>query len=221
MSRANPRFRRTNPSLPVVGAGNGVVLYQIWGKLENQLTMTGFMYAAAVNNPTSTQLTTLLGALSAAMFSKYQACLSSDWTYTQETAKVVHRNDIAGVLTTNHAASTGLRGAGHVGTEVACVLLRTSGVKGQHGRGRISLPGIAQGDVLNSSITQATLITALNALGTQMLATASDGANTWTPCIGQRASTSPKLVIGFSPVLTVVVNTLLGTIRRRKIGRGK
>jgi hypothetical protein len=49
----------------------------------------------------------------------------------------------------------------------------------------------------------------------------SDGTNNWTPSITQRATTPPKLVVGFSAITSVVMSALLGTIRRRKEGRGK
>jgi len=221
MSRASPRFHRINPSLPAVGSTQGVALYRIWGAIEAQLTINTFMYLAPVNNPTQAQLTTLLTSISSIVFSVYKACLSTDWTLTKETLDVVHRVDINGVVSTANVPSAGGRPAGHMPTEVAVVLNRRTAFKGQHGRGRVSLPAISTADVGASSILGAALPTALNNLRSSMLVGASDGANSWVPCIGQRTNVSPKFVVGAAILTAVTFDTLLGTIRRRKIGRGK
>lgn len=221
MSRALPRFHRSNPPLPSVGTTNGVVLYRMIGSLEGQLTVTTFYFSSGVAAPTPAQLTTLLTNISTNLANQYATNISSDWTITRETLDVVHRADLAGVLSTARAGQAGGRAGGHLPTENAMVLVRYTAVKGQHGRGRIGLPPPAPADVTASRVSAAGLITTLNTLATQMLVTASDGANTWTPCSVQRATVPPKLVVGFSPLTRIVVNTLLGTVRRRKIGRGK
>jgi hypothetical protein len=221
MSRANPRFRRVNPNLPLVGTTNGVVMYVIQGVIENQMTINTLMYSSAVPNPTNTQLATLLTNISANIISSFKALISADWNITQELLKVVHRNDIATVTLLTHANNIGTRPAGHEPTEVAGVTLKYSGVKGQHGRGRMSTPGVYTGDVTNSQWTGATITTNQGVFNAAALLTASDGSNTWTPCIGQRGSTPPRLIVGFTPIVKFSQPILLGTIRRRKIGRGK
>ena len=221
MSRANPRFRRVNPPLPPVGAGNGIVQYQIRGSIEGQLTISSFYYSAAVPVPTPGQLATLRGNISTNLLAKYALCVSADWALTIEVLNVVHRNDLFGSTSTGNVPTVGGRPAGHLPTEVAGVINKVSAVKGQHGRGRLSLPAIATSDVTLSRITNAGELAALNNLEGAMLATATDGVNTWTPCIAQRGVVPPKLVVGFTPLVTAITNTLLGTIRRRKIGRGK
>lgn len=221
MSRANPRFRRVNPPLPAVGTTNGIVQYQIRGSIEGQLTITSFFYSAAVPAPTPAQLATLRGNISLALLAKYALCVSIDWSLTVEVLNVVHRNDLFGNSSTANVPTNGGRAPGHLPTEVAAVLNKATAVKGQHGRGRIGLPAIAVADVTASRIVAAAEVTALGNLAGAMLATATDGVNTWTPCLGQRGAASPKLIVGFSPLTAVTANLLLGTIRRRKIGRGK
>lgn len=221
MSRASPRFKRVSPPLPAVGTSNGVVLYRILGQLEGQMTLTTFYYSAAVPLPTPAQLATLLTNISTALFGAYKGAICVDWSCTSEQLTVVHRNDVAGKISTANAGAVGVRTSPHLPTEVAVVLLRQSAVKGQHGRGRLSLPAVSAGDVTASKIAVASEITALNLLASQMLLTVSDGTNTWTPCITQRATTPPRLVVGFSALTAVTPNVLLGTVRRRKIGRGK
>lgn len=222
MSRAQPRFRRTNPPLPVVGNNNGVVLYRIFGQVEGQMTISTFMYSSSNNAPTQAQLTTLLSAIQTAIFPLYGSCISIDWGgNNKETLDVVHRNDISGLISTANGGAFGTRAAGHLPTEVSAQLIRYTAFKGQHGRGRVSIPAIATADVTASSISSGTLITALANLTTALLVARSDGTNNWTHCIGSRIPISPKLVTNFAPVVRYVNKTLLGTIRRRKIGRGK
>lgn len=221
MSRASPRFHRVNPSLPTVGSTQGVVLYKVVGSIESQLTINTFYYLGPVNNPTLTQLTTLLTAISSLIFSNYKACLSADWSLTRETLDVVHRVDINGVISTANVPAAGGRPALHEPTEIAVIILRKSAFKGQHGRGRISLPGISTSDVGASTIIGTALPTALVGLRGQMVLTASDGVNTWTPCIAQRTNISPHFIVAAAPITTTSHNLLLGTVRRRKIGRGR
>lgn len=222
MSKANPRYHRNNPPLPAVGTQNTIVLYRIIGQLEGQMTISTFMFSAGVSSVTTGQLTTLLSAIQTGIFPNYSACLSIDWGgNNKETLDVVNRNDIQGVLSTANGGAFGTRSAGHVPTEVAAVCIRYTPFKGQHGRGRVSLPGLAQADVTNSIISSAVLVSKISALTSSTLAAYSDGTNTWHHCIGQRSTTSPKLVVGFGLVTNYVNKVLLGTIRRRKIGRGK
>jgi hypothetical protein len=221
MSRASPRYHRVNPPLPVVGNSNGVVLYRIKGLLEGQLTITGFMYSAANNNPTQSQLINLLAAISTNVFGPYKNCLTQDWTCGIETLDVVHRNDIMGVSSTSNGGVQGGRAAGHPPLETSQILIKYTAFKGQHGRGRASLPPPAVLDLTNSTITAAALIAAINTLISQLAVQASDGTNQWTHSVCTRSTVSPKLVTNFAPVHTIILNHQVGTVRRRRIGRGK
>jgi hypothetical protein len=221
MSRASPRFRRVNPSLPAVGSTQGVVVYKVVGSIESQLTINTFFYLGPVNNPTAAQLTALLTSISGVIFNNYKACLSADWSLTRETLDVVHRTDINGVQSVANVPSVGGRPALHEPTEIAAVILRKSAFKGQHGRGRLSLPAISTSDVGASSIIGTALPTALAGLRGQMLLSASDGVNSWVPCIAQRTNVSPHFIVAAAQITSTSQNLLLGTIRRRKIGRGR
>lgn len=221
MSRASPRFHRVNPSLPAVGTSQGVTLYRVVGSFENQLTISTFYYLAPLNNPTTAQLTTLLTSITSTMFLAYKNCVSSDWTCTKETLDVVHRNDIIGVQSLANANVPGTRPSGHEPTEVASIIIRYSAFKGQHGRGRVSLPAASTADVTSSRLSSSAIQTNLTTLAGAMLNTATDGTNTWTPCIAQRSNTSPKNIVAAAAMVRTVPNFLLGTVRRRRIGRGK
>ena len=221
MSRASPRFRRSNPSLVPIGTTNGCALYRIVGSIEGQMTVSGFYYFASVPTITQTQMSTLLAAIRANLRGNYINCISSDWSLTLESLALVHRNDVATFISTTGSLLVGARSAGHLSTEMTCWINRVSFVKGQHGRGRVSIPAIAAADATNSKISAAAEQTVLLSLASAMLTSASDGTNTWLPCIAQRATTSPKLVTATSQLSSATPNFLLGTVRRRRIGRGK
>jgi hypothetical protein len=195
-------------------------MYRILGTIDGQLTVNTFVYTAGVPAPTTLQLSTLLTNISTNMFVAYKNCLSADWASTAESLTVVHRNDIATTVSTVNAAIAGARAAGHEPSEVAAILNRITALKGQHGRGRCSLPGIATADVSGSRLAGA-IIGVMTTLCGKMTTTASDGSNTWIPSLGTRSLTSPRLVTSFALLTNASVNTLLGTVRRRKIGRGK
>lgn len=221
MSRSNPRFHRVNPPLPAVGTTNGVVQYVIEGRIEGQMTLSTFMYGAPTPTLSLTQQTTLLNNIHTNLFTKYLALISSDWTCFRELLRVVHRNDLTTVTSIGSFGTAGTRPALHEPTEVAGIFLRIGNVKGQHGRGRVSIPAISTADVSGSNWQGAAIVANQLLFDSAMLATASDGTNTWTPCIGQRSTASPKLIIGFTALQSVNAVPLLGTVRRRKIGRGK
>lgn len=222
MSRANPRFRRTNPSLNPVGLTNGVVQYVIEGRLENQMTLSTFMFVAANPNPTQAQLSTLSTAISSGVFPKYAALISADWTCFRELLKCVHRNDIATNISTGRAQSPGTRPAGHEPTEVAGLFLRQTPTKGQHGRGRVSIPGVYTGDVTNSNWTGVTISLNQTAFNNSLVGVNfSDGTNNWLYCVGQRGSATPRLITNYAVISSQTASLLLGTVRRRKVGRGK
>jgi hypothetical protein len=220
MSRAVPRFKRVNANLPAVGTAQGVIVYKLIGAIENQQTVSTFTYFAPNFTPSSGQLTTLRANISTNIRALFLACVSSNWTITEEIVDVVHRNDLNGVFSLANGGAAGGRGAPALATTMALVMNRSTAIKGQHGRGRLSLPAICAADTLASRVNAAGLLTAVAALEVGMLLTASDGVNTWTPCIGQRANTSPRLIIGAAALTNVTGDLLLGTIRRRKIGRG-
>lgn len=221
MSKANPRYKRSNPSGTAVGTTNGVIEYVIRGKIEGQLTINTFYYSAAVPAPTSVQISTLSTNIHNALFTKWLAINSSDWSWTQDEIHVVHRNDIATFINPTGAGNPGTRGTPHLPTTCCVTINRVSTLKGQHGRGRFSIPTPAAADVTESTVTAAAYLTNITTFETAALATVSDGTNTWTPCIAQRSFVSPRLVTNFAPITTYQANLTVGSCRRRKLGKGK
>lgn len=220
MSRASRRYTRTSISLPST-VGQGVVEYVIQGVCEAQETINTFYFLGPTALPTVASLNTLLSNIHTGLWAKYLACLSVDWTSTLERLNVVTTQVIQGVVSTTFANAAGTRPTAHLPLQNAILVTRQTATKGQHGRGRIYLPAVCEGDCTNSRVTNAALQTALNALAAQMLLTYSDGTNTWTPCVAQRSTVSPRLVTNAQALSSTGVNLLIATIRRRRIGRGK
>lgn len=221
MSRANPRYRRTNPSGVPVGSTYGVVRYVVQGQFQGQMTISIFDYVGAVPGPNTTQLTTLRTNIGALIITPYRACCATDWQITAERVIPVHSNVFAGVNYFGNSGLFGTGGSASMDTEVAVIINKKTGLKGQHGRGRLSMPAVPSGAVTQSNVTLAGAITAYNNLIAAMLPGVSDGANTWNPVVSQRGLAAPRLVTNWSLLLSCTLNTLMGTIRRRRIGRGK
>lgn len=218
MSRANPRFRRNNPKLPLP-VGN-VYRVKLLGQLENQLTINTFYYMddQALATATETSIANLGVAISAAgaLIPKYAACMSVDWTLTGYIIDVPTSPSLAAVVTNQLTVGSGP--AGHEPTEVAAVITRQSAVKGQCGRGHVSLPAIPTSWVTASRLTTTTAHTAM---ATEMKSVYSFGGVQYAPAIFSRNGSHFQNGLGAAFQISTALNTLLGTVRRRKIGRGK
>lgn len=219
MSRANPRFRRSNQRLstPV----NNVYRVKMVGSIEGQLTINVLYYTdqngVATANPT--HQSNLFAALSLAngVNAKYAACMSSDWTFTQVVIDCPTSPSLAPYLVVGGTAGTGP--SGHEPTEVAFPLIKYTAVKGQCGRGRISFPAVPTTWVTASKVSNTTAHTAF---GNIAIAVIAGGGDTFTPVLYSRNGSRAFPGAGVAPLIGVYsLNSLLGTVRRRKIGRGK
>jgi hypothetical protein len=218
MSRANPRFRRINPTLnfPV----NDIYRMRIRGEIESQLTISTFYFrgpGAAVSETLAKQTDIATTVVAIGNFvSFYAACCSSDWSATDVLVDCPFLKTLA---TVQESASTyvGTGPAGHEPTPIAAIIHRQTAVKGQCGRGHVSIPAVPTAWVTKSELN--TLIN-YNALGLLMHSQLTGSLGAYTPVLyslGTRISKSP----GVSDVVSCTTRALLGTVRRRLIGRGK
>lgn len=218
MSRANPRFRRFNAKLP--SPTQNVYRSKVYGQIENQMTISTFWWtdSAALGTASLTHMQNLYNAmvLPAGFLAKYLACLSADFALTEVIIDVPTSPSLAAFTQANTAAGTGP--AGHEPSEVAAVIDRYTAFKGQCGRGRVSLPAVPTTWVTASRLTTTT---ANAAFATQMLAAITSGGDTFTPGLYSHNGSRQQPGAGFAVLSQTVFDTLLGTIRRRKIGRGK
>jgi hypothetical protein len=220
MSRANPRYRRTNPALPAP-TGN-VILCTIFGTVENQLVLNTLYYQDTGGTPTIATLSAFISGFLSFWNTAFLPTVSNEYTQTQFKGQYMNAPTIIPQYLVSPAGTIGTGGAGHEPTTVAAVLSKASSVKGQHGRGRFFVGPVPTSGVQASSITAA-YTTTLNTLATKILASYPVGAVTYTPGIFSRLNYNKISGAGggFSPLTTVTARVVLGNIRRRKLGRGK
>jgi hypothetical protein len=217
MSRANPRFRRPNTLLPVP-TGN-VWRARFFATLESQVCMNTFWYmdGASPGTGSLTIANSLITGLqvTGGLQSKFLAAMSADCVLTAIEVDSPNNPSLIAALAQPLAVGTGV--AGHEPTYVGAVLNRQTAIKGQCGRGHITTIGVPTAWVTSSSLTTTT---AHAALATQMMAVITQGANTFTPALFSRG-TRVSHVAGCALLTGVFLRLLLGTVRRRKVGRGK
>lgn len=222
MSRAVPRFRRTNAPLPPVATAK-VIQITVQGSVEGQMTINTFYYLSPPGGSAHTQAT-MRGAATAwqtAFLARYRAAISVDWTLTSVAAISLSDFTLIPFVDTTNAGQAGTGPAGHEPTMVASVISRITAVRGQHGRGRIYLPAVPTAWVTNSTVTLAAGTLAYFNVGTDMLNGFTLGADVYGAALVQRSKILPKTLIGAGFIINVANRPLLGTVRRRRIGRGR
>lgn len=220
MSRARPRFRRTNAPLPVP-TGN-VFMLQLLGTIENQLTINTFYYQdnKVIGTPEANAETNLAQQWVTNVAVNYDSCISADWTSTGIKVTCLTIPSRIPVVYTTGFPSAGTGAAGHMPTEVSCVVQRRTNFKGQSGRGRVGLPAVPLTAVTNSVVNAAQL-TKMTAFGNNMILSLVTAGATYSAGLVSRRGTLPNVTYGFAQLISTVNDTLVGTIRRRKIGRGR
>lgn len=219
MSRANPRFRRTNVPLPVP-AGN-VFRVRIVGSIESQLTVTTFYYmdGRTPGSALTSHCTDLDTALRVAshLYAKYVGACSNEWVGTSVLIDSPNNPNLATQTFASPGTPSG--GPGHEPTTVSAVITKYTGFKGQAGRGRVYVPAVPTGFVGSSTITN---LNVWSILASQMLVSETAGGQTYAPVVFSKGlrTQNPK-VTGAAGIINCVARTLLGNTRRRRIGRGK
>lgn len=217
MSRANPRYRRVNQSLPA--ATGNVIRYKIICQIESQITISTFWFVDnnAPGSMTSAEQLSIDTALSAVgnLLPKFFACCSADLVGVA--TEIDSPNNPLLVTYQSPLVGGGTGPAGHEPTYVSATMARVTDFKGQCGRGRLAIPAVPTAWVTASSLTN---LTPYNALAAQMVQNVTAGAATLVPSLYSRGSRLFKTV-GAAPLNDVAIRPLLGTTRRRKVGRGK
>jgi len=224
MSRANPRFRRTNLPLPTLLAQQNCFRIAVLGTADNQIWICNFDYIVqtpAVPNVNAEQNLTINWIT--AHLTNFRGFICTDTVVTAVKATcltIPARQPYTNIQTTGNA---GTITPPHADIELAVVFSKYTGFKGQHGRGRNYLPAIPQ-SFINSTSGQTNTILLTTAyqtfIGTLLSATISDGTSTYVLAITQRTKQGVAVTNG-AAVLAVQLRTLMGTVRRRRIGRGK
>jgi hypothetical protein len=155
----------------------------------------------------------LSGGWIAAFMAHYRACLSADANVTFVKVQCLTSPTRIPFVQPSLLAGTGP--AGHEPMTVCATMARKSGIKGQAGRGRISLPAVPTAWVTASQITTAA---AYNTLGTDMANTFTAAGVTYSPQIVSRKNRAGP-VLGASLLLNATLDSVVGSARRRKINR--
>jgi hypothetical protein len=215
MSRAVPRFRRSNPSLPAAVPNLFEVVVQ--GTIDSQMTINTFYFADGGAALIANSEFNIGAGWVAAFGTLFRASVSSDWSSLLVKVQCLTTPTRIPGVTSWITSGTGP--AGHAPTTVCVTCYRGSNVKGQAGRGRFSLPAVPL-SWLTSSAINATGVTALNATVTSLGTGFTASGVTYVQQIVSRKNKNGP-VLGAAPLLTQGYRTLTGTCRRRKIGRGK
>lgn len=223
MSRKNPRFHRVNPVLPP--ATGNVFQVSLIGAIENQLTINNFYYQdgnqALIGGASPTESDMANAFIGTGPYSQIRQASSTDWTsLTLRVACISQPARIPWIVQLGPPNAGTITG-GHEPTTVAAIISRYTGTRGQSGRGRVYLPGVPTANVASSSITAAG-VTAYNAVVSSMLATLTGTTRSFTPgLVSRRGVVLSQGNFPFAPLTSGQLRTVLGTVRRRRLGRGK
>ena len=239
VSRANPRFRRNNPVPPDLMPQYPIIRFLFAGHCYWGETLTTFDYAdfsvthARIVYPTDA--TALYTAITPAITGLKQRLLdtqAADWTLDRVTAIFPSEVTFADFVVDTPAAPGTIVGVTADG-ELAQVVQKQSVFKGQFGRGRTSVP-VPQGSIQTTTGDTDTLTLAagglLALLATAMQAQVTVGARQWFPSIiGNTANPAGSLPPRKLPpghwhansITQCLRDLVLGTVRRRKRGRGR
>jgi hypothetical protein len=223
MSRAVPRFHRTNAPLPglAVPAYRVTVFYLV----DQQICLWNQDYIMTNATQQASSEANIANTFYAAVVTPLRACLSSDCTFTAVKATCLTQpSRMPSTFNVLPANQAGTVAGTHVPSEVAAIISKLSGVKGQHGRGRLYLPGIPSSFLApgtDANRWTAAAMSAFAALSTAIFSnTIADGTNNAIAGLTTRVLRGLPVTNG-ATLTSQVQRALAGVIRRRRIGRGK
>lgn len=212
---------RTNPPVPIV---TGPVIRNTVGVLflgQQFVVVCDYMGATPIGVNTGT-LTQFLTNWIIACETQWKGTLSPDASINKYLVSEV----AVGTTPTLVAPQVGKIGTVAGTSEnsiLAAVATKYTAVKGQHGRGRfyfgpipISFTSPAEPDILNAGA-----ITAYNALNTALLLPIVAGGINFNLVVSTRPIAPLTLIGRAGTVASIVQTVLLGTVRRRREGRGR
>jgi hypothetical protein len=212
---------RTNaPNPPIAGAVARVLVYS---RTTNQVAITSHDYMASTMGITAADLTALIAQWIIKNQANYLGCLTPDTVVFQFLCSRLDSLAVQTQIFTLVGGSAGIIVGHPLPLQMGVTLTKYSSVKGQHGRGRITMPAIPASYVTPATDPDqinATGVTAYTALTVTLQAPITVGPITWTPCISTRPVPPANVVTNASVYTNMVVRTILGSARRRKEGVG-
>jgi hypothetical protein len=215
-----PRF---NPHQPAVPANTPVIRVTPQLSFDSQLYEVSLDYlcaAAIAVNQAALQafLTAWRAACEVALLGTQSTDTSLVRYYTAEVAI-----GVAPTLVTPVAATAGTVASHPLPGPDAAIITKYTNVKGQHGRGRMYMPSVPLSFTTpgtNPNVINATGIAAYGAwISAIVPAVVAVGAN-WTLSVSERPLSPSTLVSYCGNSSNLTLQAILGTVRRRREGRG-
>lgn len=206
---------RLNPPLPV--ALQNTFMVALKGDVEGQETLNTFYYNDGGHVLTPTTEADMGAAWAAAILPDLLPCMTDDWTANY--AEVTCLTTPSRLPVRTLLGVTGTRPVAHEPTTVSGVLRRQTAIRGQCGRGRVYLPAVPVSFVDQSALNatgQAAYAVAIGALASGFTAL----TITYVAGLVSRKGPGGPGYLGFAPILHVSYDLVLGTCRRRRLGRG-
>ena len=173
---------RFNPSAPLIGGTCARVIVVTETQSVQCQTKFDFICTSNPANPSLADLQALRVAFMLSIQTAYLACLSP---LTTLIAEITSELFYATSPTDDHpepAPPAGTAGATNLPLEMAAVLPFSTTLRGQHGRGRVSMPAIPntfQTPATNPNLINGAGITAYQALNALLLTPVTAGTRTW------------------------------------------
>jgi hypothetical protein len=221
MSRANPRFRRDQLPLPVPPVGAALLRFLVQGSIQGQTTLSSFCYRGQLAWLATFAEVDFSTAWETALKARYLDMLSDDFFITNYIVQWALPASRASVVLPPAGVVAGTVVSSSLDTMLASVFLRSTGLKTACGRGRVELPAIPISFITGGSSFLNTAGRAQAALTQNILgASLTVDGNVWAPCLISHGTRLHPGVLGTSDIVDVGFNPKVGTIRRRKVGRG-
>ncbi len=205
------------PAPPLTG---WVGKFILTGDLFGQVTQNVFYYAGHLGTEPPTSVTAFKTWFDINVLPDWQSCVSIDFTF--KSWKLVHLSLPTAIPEyVNYAPGvTGGVATDADAPQVAVVLQRKTDLIGRHGRGRIAIAGIAEADTTAGKLSAGSLVL-FNTLAVDLELQLAVGADRYDSMVCFYKKLTPLTFdLRGRPVVSWVVDEILGTLRRRKIGRG-
>jgi hypothetical protein len=214
---------RNNPAAPVINAA--VARLTLTLKTQNTLQeiVLDYLYNIGLVVPTPADLSAFEAQWEANHNTLMRACLSPLTDYFQISVAEIHFGVTPTLVLPFLAGTSGTAGATNLPLEMAGTMQKKSSLKGQHGRGRLSMPAIPNTfttPATDPNVLNATANTAYLALLNQLILPVTVAGNAWQLAISTRPTPPQTLVTNAVVVSAMTIDPTLGTARTRKPGRG-
>lgn len=211
-------------TFPVISLGD-IILHTLVGRLNNQTTMTTFLYellGTTLPAPTiDTACSTFDAALEAAgnLHSKYRAAMPTNWTGIARWTQVISPTRYIKFVTADTRVGTGLGIADS--SNIAAVYERRAGLSGRPYVGTVHLPCPTVAASLDSgNLTNAQKIVTQDVATQNSFDVITTGGQTWTPVLFRRPKLIPPTPARITLIHDCFVQNTVRVMRRRTVGRG-